>query len=153
MLLGVSGSLLGCQGIIDEPNWMPPDDEFYEAEVDFECAADRAPVDAPLRRLSRSQLEHTVRDTLIALLGEGEAAVVMNEVDREMGAIPGDLRTTDGDQQAGQLAFYRADQSVGGSAVDAHYGLSLQLGEALTEPSRLNAIGTACLAVGNTTGT
>jgi hypothetical protein len=102
---GVSLGLLGCQGIIDEPNWMPPDDEFYEAEVDFECTADRAPVDAPLRRLSRSQLEHTVRDTLIALLGEGEAAVVMNEVDREMGAIPGDLRTTDGDQQAGQLAF------------------------------------------------
>ncbi len=152
MLLGVSVGLLGCQGIIDEPNWMPPDDEFYEAEVDFECPADRAPVDAPLRRLSRTQLENTVRDTLTALLGEGESGVVMNEINRELGAIPGDLRTTDSDQQEGQLAFYRADQSVGGSAVDAHYGLSLQLGEALTTPSRLDALGSGCLMVGNSDG-
>ncbi len=145
LLLGLALALvLACEGAISDPEWTPPEDtEFTEAEVDFTCG-DRDPTDLPLRRLSRTQLQNTIDDVLGSLLGGGAGAVQAELVDR-IGALPDDLRATDSEQQEGQLAFFRADQSVGNAAVEAHYRLSLAIGEALITPERLSSA-EACLA-------
>lgn len=132
-----------CQGVIEAPRWMPPEDEFSEAQVDFECGVD-VPLDPPMRRLSRTQLTRTLEDTL-ARFGVDEGAV-LREVEGAVAALPADLRTTDERQQQGQLAFFRADQSVGPAAVEAHYRLGIALGEALSAPERLRGAGYDCLA-------
>lgn len=140
LLLG----LMACEGAISDPEWMPPDDtEFTEAEVDFTCG-DRSPTDIPLRRLSRTQLQNTIDAVLDDLLGESAGSVRAELTDR-VAALPDDLRATDSEQQEGQLAFFRADQSVGNAAVEAHYRLSVAMGEALVTPERLSAMDFDCL--------
>lgn len=141
----VSLGAVACEGAISDPEWMPPDDtEFTEAEVDFTCG-DSTPSDLPLRRLSRTQLQNTIDAVLDRLLGEAAGSVRSELVDR-ISALPDDLRSTDSDQQEGQLAFFRADQSVGNAAVEAHYRLSVAMGESLVTPERLGAMDFECLA-------
>ena len=75
-LLGASAALLvpmGCQGTIGSNSWTPPDTEYRSGEVDFVC--DEAATETPsvMRRLSRTQLQHMVQDTVRRLLPEAEA--------------------------------------------------------------------------------
>lgn len=153
-LLVAGASLGACTGDIGDP-LVPTNggDAPGGTIVDFTCGNPGPLIDAPLRRLSRRQLQNTVAEVLNRSLPELDAQIVLGTVDDALGAIPRDQRLIDSEQQSGQLAFYRADQSVGSGAVEAHYGLAVALGEALTDGVFLDAMGLGCLnAEGATDG-
>ncbi|MEM7609161.1 MAG: DUF1592 domain-containing protein, partial [Myxococcota bacterium] len=139
LLAGLAGA---CTGQIDDaaPWTPPPDIEFAEQSVDFACSSDVG-IDAPLRRLSQSQLNNTLNDLLDELFGP-EAAAVRDEVSSAAAGIPSDQRL--GAAQDGQLLFFRSDQAVGSGAVEAHYAIGLALGQSLSQPERLVAMGFEC---------
>ncbi len=134
---------MGCQGTIGSNSWTPPDTEYRSGEVDFVC--DEAATETPsvMRRLSRTQLQHTVQDTVRRLLPEAEAGALLASIEGDLGAIPQDLRA-ESDVQEGQKLFFRADTTVGEAAVSAHHRLSSALGAALAQPAALDAMGSTC---------
>lgn len=136
-------ALLGCQGTIGETTpWEPRETEFSPGEVDFVCEGD-AEVPSQLRRLSRTQLQHTVADVMARLLGPAEAETVVAALAGDLDTIPPDLRLGS-ETQEGQKLFFRSDQSVGEDAVAAHYRLSSAIGAQLATPERLDAMGASC---------
>ena len=150
-LLAAGAAMGACDGTIGEP--LAPVATGGGAAVtilDFTCETPAPLIDAPLRRLSRAQLTNTVRSVLERILPAGDANAVREALGSALGAIPRDQRVEDSEQQTGQLAFFKADQSIGGSAVEAHYRLAEALAAELTTPERLAAMGFGCLAAEGT---
>ena len=139
----LSLALAGCQGTIGSSAWHPPDDEYRPGEVDFACEDPSATTPSVMRRLARSQLQHTVGDSIERLLPAAEAQALMTAIADDLAAIPHDLRL-DSALQEGQKLFFRADTSVGESAVAAHHRLSTALGAQLAAPATLEAMGFGC---------
>ncbi|MEM9067214.1 MAG: DUF1592 domain-containing protein [Myxococcota bacterium] len=145
--------LAACSGTIGDPTGGPadPNGPGGPTEVptacgstDFVCGEPSlAGPDAPMRRLSRAQLTHTVRDLVDHLLGDGSD--VFAEVQGALGALPVDQRVEEEGNQPGQLLFLRSDQSIGELSVRARYGLAESLAAALAVPARLEAMGFECL--------
>lgn len=141
--LSILMALTGCQGTIGETTpWEPRETEFSPGEVDFVCDGD-VEVPSVMRRLSRTQLHHTVADALERLLGPTEADTVLATLTPDLDTIPPDLRLGS-ETQEGQKLFFRSDQSVGEDAVAAHYRLSTAIGAQLATPARLDAMGAEC---------
>lgn len=141
--LGATLSILGCEGTIGGSTWTPPDDEFRPGDVDFTCDESAEETPSVMRRLARSQLQHTVEDTIRRLLPAAEANALLTGIADDLAAIPQDLRA-ESHVQEGQKLFFRSDTTVGESAVSAHHRLSTAIGEALAQPATLDAMGASC---------
>ncbi|MFK8000689.1 MAG: DUF1592 domain-containing protein [Polyangiales bacterium] len=137
--------LLGaCEGVIGNGplDWTPPPVSVDDGEADFACSTD-TPRDPPLRRLSRLQLENTVGEVMIRLVGEGAALGVLGDLESALAATPQDQRLAH-NTQPGQKLFTRSDTSVGAVGVDANYRLGVAIGAALSTDARLQQMGFEC---------
>lgn len=116
----------------------------------FTCDEAAEPPDLPLPRLSRAQLENTLRFAVRLALPEEEAAV-WSAVAPTFSRYPADLVTpAPGDLRGG---YSRMDQSIQQARVDAMYDVGTAIARELTAtPERLAAMMGACAtdaAVGN----
>lgn len=136
--------LPGADDVDDHPGDDPEhgDDDDDPAIAGFECDPSLVPPALPLRRLTRVQLDHTIRDLLRwALPSEGDA--VADLVAPQLAAIPDDARRApDGVHHGG---FSRLDQSVHQEHINATYEVGRAVGDALTrDPARLEVVVGSC---------
>jgi len=105
----------------------------------FTCGDATATSVSPLRRLSRRQLTHALRDLLAWALGDpGTAEAVMAEVGPLLSAIPA------------EGGAERMSQNINDVHVEAHYELAEGVAQALTSSSvRLSAIAGNCAVDGD----
>ncbi len=132
----------GCVGSIGDTEGVPgrsslPPEGSAELDVSFACDPSAAPVPTGLRRLSKAQLGHSVRDAL-AMLVPAQAAAIAQELAQPLAAVPDDVLGGDTD--------YRSMvQSLGQTHVDAYYALGRAFGAALVgNATRRNALLGAC---------
>jgi hypothetical protein len=129
--------LVGCSAQRERAG-ADDDDDWAQFQCDDELIA-AAP---PLRRLSRTQHENTVRDLLSWSLGaeEGKAAFAAIEPVLEM--VPADARRS----IAGQLhgGFRRLDQDVAQEHINAAHAIARAIGAELTAPGRLETVVGSC---------
>jgi len=137
----------GCRGNISDPSGrtapdgQPPSNEpdagavnppgrpVAPAPARFSCDGTALPGDLPLPRLSRRQLENTLRFA-VALAVPSDANAIWREVSDTFAAFPIDQRApAPGDLKGG---YGRFDQSIQQAQVDAMYDVALAIAHALT---------------------
>lgn len=107
----------------------------------FTCDPEAAPPALPLRRLSSAQLKNTLKD-LIAFALPKNASAVLDEVTRDVDALPADSRQGPDPIFA---RFDRLDQTVQQRLVDDEYALARKIGGALTSSTaRLSELAGEC---------
>lgn len=146
-VLGLAVVGAGCVGAIgsgdgEQGGGAPAGPGGGTSQQPITCDPNAVPDSVPLRRLSRSQYENTVRD-LVRELVPADATAVLGTVAAKLERLPDDRRTAvNGDTHGG---FRRLDQVVNQEHVDATYDVAVALGRALTGSSaRLAAIAGAC---------
>ncbi len=132
------------QGVEHQAEPDPVDEDDPAA---LECDPSQVPRDAPLRRLTKVQYEHTVRDLLRwALPTEGDA--VADLVAPLVDAVPDDTRQAPAGLHHG--GFTRLDHAVHQEHIDATYAVGRAVANALTEPSaRLQIVAGPCAVDGD----
>jgi hypothetical protein len=145
LLAAALGSLvLGCTGTLGDP----PESESNEppgpgpgSTPTFDCNAGATPAAVPLRRSSKVQYLHTLRD-MVALALPDEVDAVMAAVKPKTEIVPDDLKVGPTGPYGG---FQRLDQDVGQDLVDRDYAIATALGAELTStPARLTKLAGAC---------
>jgi hypothetical protein len=108
--------------------------------TNFECDPSLVAPQLPLRRLSKTQRENTIRD-LARWIVPAEADGVIGEVEATFSQIPDDERVGE-DKHYARLT--RLDQAVQQEHADAAYAVGRALGVALTTEGRIDAAIGAC---------
>lgn len=146
-LVAVAVAVSGCTGTIGDTdpnapggnggNFGPGGPGAGELDVSFVCDPSALPVPNGLRRLTKAQVAHSIRDAL-AVLVPTQASAIANELAPMLSAIPEDVLGRDAD--------YRSMvQSVGQTHVDAYYALARAFGGALvSSTTRRNALLGSC---------
>jgi hypothetical protein len=144
LLAAVLGSLvLGCTGNLGDPPETTSDDPHGPGSEtqSFTCNPDATPASVPLRRLSKVQYLHTLRDMVSFALPD-EADAIMAAVKPKTDIVPDDQKVGPNGDYGG---FQRLDQNVGQDLVDRDYAIATALGAEMTSsPERLTKLGGAC---------
>lgn len=143
LLAAVLGSLvLGCTGNLgDPPETSSIDPDPGPQTQSFTCNPDATPAAVPLRRLSKVQYLHTLRDVVSFALPD-EADAVMTAVKPKTDIVPDDQKVGPAGEFGG---FQRLDQNVGQDLVDRDYAIATALGAELTSsPARLTKLAGGC---------
>ena len=107
----------------------------------FECDPSRVAPELPLRRLSRTQYENTIRD-LIASVAPNNVDAIYADVAAAVDDVPSDLRKGPDDHYG---ALRRLDQAIYQGTVNAAYAVGVALGASLTEdPGHLELLAGTC---------
>ncbi|MBL8740194.1 MAG: DUF1595 domain-containing protein, partial [Myxococcales bacterium] len=107
----------------------------------FECDPSRVAPELPLRRLSRTQYENTIRD-LIASVAPNDVDAIYADVAAAVDDVPSDLRKGPDDHYG---ALRRLDQAIYQGTVNAAYAVGVALGASLTEdPGHLELLAGTC---------
>lgn len=127
----------------------PPERTVVPAPARFSCDGTATPDELPLPRLSRRQLENTLRFA-IALAVPSDATAIWGEVSDRFAVFPLDQQVpAPGDLKGG---YSRADQSIQQAQVDAMYDVALAIANALTATaSRVSRFMGPCAADASTT--
>ncbi|NUP05218.1 MAG: DUF1592 domain-containing protein [Polyangiaceae bacterium] len=109
-----------------------------EKTTQFQCDPSLVAPELPLRRLSRSQYENTLRD-LIGWVSPDEREAIWAEIAPTVATMPVDVVPKE------YGALHRLDQAVHQETVDAAYHVGEALGHAWTSsPTRLEAFAGVC---------
>lgn len=140
---GLAGWLLttGCVGEIALPAAPGADKDQTGATgtgadgvTQFSCDANARTPTPGLRRLSRTQYENAVRDTLTVSVGSTLAAGVLERVAQQLRAVPEDTVTK-------EAAFARMDHTVSQQHVDTQFAAAQRIASELTSTSEgMNAL-------------
>lgn len=144
LLAAVLGALvLGCTGNLGDP---PKGTDPTPSTDAFDCDPGAVPPAVPLRRLSKTQYLHTLRDVVAHAL-PGEVDAVMAAVKPATDIVPDDQKMGPTGHYAG---FSRLDQNVGQDHVDRQYAAATAIGAELTAtPERLGQLAGACATDGD----
>jgi hypothetical protein len=132
------GNTTGSAGStpVDAPEGARPDgygEEVDPLAVGFDCDPARDPGIVPLKRLSITEYENTLRD----LLGSGAAAAAVGEIDDELAQLP-----IDGEEEA---SFDHMDGRISQRHIDGYFNVASALSYAITgNAARLTALAGSC---------
>lgn len=133
----------GCVGQISEAGGGDGDSPggAVESTAAFSCKGGVAPEAVPLRRLSRVQLEASLRDLLTSAAPQ-DVDAIMAVLKPTLDAVPADQREGPAKEWGG---FTRVAQSVTQEHADRMYDLATTLGKQLTsDDARLTALAGSC---------
>lgn len=109
------------------------------------CDPNAVPDTPPLRRLSKTQLQNTLRDVLAELVPDG--ATLFTNLAPKLALLPDDRQVGPiGDTHGG---FRRLDQAVNQEHVDVSYDVAVAIGKALTDPVHLEKLAGSCATDGD----
>ncbi|MGH1344749.1 MAG: DUF1592 domain-containing protein [Nannocystales bacterium] len=100
-----------------------------------QCDPTVLPSPAPMRRLTRRQYENAIHDLAVPVVGESEAAAVLESLRASLSVVPEDNAP----------GFRRLDQTLAQAHIDGWYHVGRGLGAALTEDeTRLEMLAGPC---------
>ncbi len=141
LALALAAAAGGCVGDIGDDGQAGQGGNIVGQTSQFQCDPSRIAPELPLRRLSRTQYQNTVRD-LIASVAPNDVEAIYAEVAARVEDLPSDLRKGPDDHYG---ALRRLDQAIYQGTVNAAYEVGVQLGAALTEDSaRLELLAGSC---------
>jgi len=112
-------------------------DEDPEASL---CDPSVLPSPAPMRRLTKRQYENSLRDLTAMVVGDADAATVMDDLAISLSVVPSDAPE----------GFRRLDQTLSQEHIDGWYHVGRGVGNALTADSaRLEALAGTCATDGD----
>ncbi|MEM9191458.1 MAG: DUF1588 domain-containing protein [Myxococcota bacterium] len=147
--------LAACQGLVlggevEPPGEVSPPEVPPPRQESFECAPNARPESPPLPRLTRTQLETSVRRFLAALIPEEAAAVeAAATVQSALATVPLDQRVRPDPEVRVEHSggIRRADQTVTAQHVEGIFELGAAIGAEVAE--RLESALGACAADGD----
>ncbi|MEM9187586.1 MAG: DUF1592 domain-containing protein [Myxococcota bacterium] len=117
--------------------------------VDFTCV-ESAPVELPLRRLSKLQHQNSVASVLSRFYDGNTVDAISSSLTDAIDRLPPDAIGTEGITEAGQRLFSRGDQAITEDGVRQSLNLAEAIGEELTSnDSRIEAWAGACATDGD----
>ncbi len=118
----------GCKGEVTAPQH-DPQEGVVDADPSFACA-EAAPPDVAMRRLTRDQLDNTLRDLLTERLGAARAEAILEAAGPQHSLLPVD-EAPPRDNNRFKRDYRRWDQRVSELHVEGWYTTALALGEAM----------------------
>jgi hypothetical protein len=147
-LVSLASLLAACSGVLGDGAHDGPDDPMRPfvpgepAPAAFSCDPSAKPAELPLPRLSRAQLEGTLRSAIRLALPKEENEI-WTKVSSQFARYPADVKApAPGDLKGG---YARIDQSIQQTQIDAMYATASAIAQELTAtPSRISSLMGRC---------